>query len=65
MCLRRLELGLDFKFAVFVAPFRSRSRCHDRWFEGAPDGAVDIPTLHVIGDTDKVIEREMSDKILR
>ena len=55
------EIGFEFGFAIMVAPFKSRSCQHNRWFEGP---RVRIPTLIVIGDDDKVIEREMSDAIL-
>lgn len=58
-----LKLNDPFKFALFVAPFRSRSSRHDLWFQDQ-GLKISIPSLLVIGDTDKVIEREMSDQIL-
>lgn len=68
-----------FKFAILVAPFMSRSSQHAKWFSlgqgengekhertaaAAVCSKVEIPTLHVMGETDKVIEKEMSEHIL-
>ena len=50
------------KFVFLVAPFRSRSKCHDFLFENG--GKVEIPSLVVVGDDDKVIEAEMTQAIL-
>lgn len=50
----------DFGFAVFIAGFKSRQTGHQPHY----DRHVSIPSLHVIGDTDKVIPREMSDEML-
>ena len=49
-----------FNFAVLVAGFKSRQTQHRRYYERH----VSIPSLHVIGDTDQVIPREMSDELL-
>ena len=43
----------------------SRSSQHAKWFSLGQEGnKVDLPTLHVMGETDKVIEKEMSEHIL-
>ena len=50
----------DFKFAVFFAAFKSRQNQHQKYYKQK----IDIPSLHVIGDGDQVISREMSDELL-
>jgi len=47
--------------AIFVAGYRSRQTAHQELYADL----VTIPTLHVIGDTDQVIPRAMSDDMLR
>ena len=42
-----------FDFAIFVAGFKSRQRPHEALYEKI----VTVPTLHVFGDTDKVIPK--------
>ena len=46
---------LDFKFAILVAGFKSRSSGHSVYYN-AP---ITCPTLHVFGDTDRVIPKGM------
>ena len=46
---------LDFKFAILVAGFKSRSLGHSVYYN-AP---ITCPTLHVFGDTDRVIPKGM------
>lgn len=48
------------KFVILIAGFRSRQSEHAKFYEKK----VKLPSLHVIGDTDQVIQREMSDKLL-
>ncbi len=64
LCAMQQELSWEtrFHFAIFVAAFRSRSSRHSDWYEKC--NVMTIPTLHVIGDTDKVIERELSEDVL-
>ncbi|XP_076820089.1 esterase OVCA2-like isoform X1 [Clavelina lepadiformis] len=50
----------NLKFAVFFAGFKSRQSQHKCYYE-VP---ITIPSLHVIGDTDQVIQKEMSDDLL-
>ena len=57
------EFRHKFKLAMFVAPFKSKSERHDLWYENAVK-AVSVPSLLVIGDSDQVIEREMSDEVV-
>lgn len=49
-----------FDFAILVAGFKSRSSGHDHLYSKR----ISIPTLHVFGDTDKVIQKEMSEELL-
>ena len=46
---------LIFRFCVLVAGFVSRTQNHKKLFEEMlqSSAAVEIPTLHVIGDTDR------------
>ncbi|GAB1601098.1 esterase OVCA2-like isoform X1 [Argonauta hians] len=54
------EGDLKFSFAIIVAGFKSRSSQHQPLYEHK----VTIPTLHVIGDTDGVIPKDMSEELL-
>lgn len=57
---------VTFQFAVMVAGFRSRSSKHAEFFDQTNPlfRKVQIPTLHVMGDSDRVIPRDMSEEIL-
>ncbi|XP_071111444.1 esterase OVCA2-like [Haliotis cracherodii] len=60
-CLRERDPDLfKFNFAIFIAGFKSRCIPHESFYETL----VTIPTLHVFGDTDKVIPKEMSEALL-
>ena len=56
-----------FRFCILVAGFVSRTLQHRADFQGLKEAgeSVSIPTLHVFGDTDKVIEKEMSEDLLQ
>lgn len=43
----------QFDFAIMVASFKSRSSAHDVYYQKP----ITCPTLHVYGDTDKVIPK--------
>jgi len=60
------RLPIEFKFAILVAGFASRSSSHQEDWQAAKAGGgqVNLPTLHMIGETDKVIEKEMSEELL-
>jgi len=65
------RLPFTFRFAILVAGFTSRTSGHERnWKElehlepGEGGSLVSLPTLHVMGETDRVIERVMSDHLL-
>jgi len=45
-----------FNFSILCAGFKSRSKLHEKYYENK----ITCPTLHVYGDTDKVIPKEMS-----
>lgn len=57
----RKETSMSFNFAILVAGFRSRSSGHDDLYSNV----ITLPTLHVFGDTDKVIEKNMSEHLLQ
>ena len=48
-----VECPFHFDFAIFIAGFKSRSEGHSYLY----DEIIQIPTLHVYGETDKVIEK--------
>lgn len=52
---------LKFDFAILVAGFKSRQSSHGCLYS-VP---MTVPTLHVYGDTDKVIQKEMSEDLLQ
>jgi predicted esterase len=64
ICIMQEKKLLDysFKFAILVAPFKSRSSRHDHWLDGSV--RVTIPSLVVMGVSDKVIEKEMTEEVL-
>ncbi|XP_033099458.1 esterase OVCA2-like isoform X3 [Anneissia japonica] len=51
----------SFDFAILVAGFKSLNSMHDSLY----DQPITIPTLHVFGDTDNVIPKEMSEQLLK
>lgn len=53
--------NFQFDFAIFVAGFKSRQKPHTDLY----NRIITIPSLHVFGDTDKVIEKEMSEHLLQ
>jgi len=61
------NLGSNFKFCILVAGFVSRTMKHRELFQAMQQSgqAITIPTLHVFGDTDKVIEKDMSEDMLQ
>jgi len=61
------KLGSKFKFCILVAGFVSRTLQHREVFQALQQSgeSVSIPTLHVFGDTDKVIENDMSEDMLQ
>lgn len=61
LCALREQGCLDFKFAILVAGFKSRSLGHSVYYN-AP---ITCPTLHVFGDTDRVIPKENSEELLQ
>lgn len=44
---------IKFDFAIFVSGFKSRQKEHAKFY----DITIEIPTLHVFGETDKVIAK--------
>ncbi|KAL1123323.1 hypothetical protein AAG570_002409, partial [Ranatra chinensis] len=50
----------DFKFVILVAGFKSLCSPHSNYY----NVTLDIPSLHVIGDTDNVISKERSLELL-
>lgn len=51
----------QFDFAILVAGYKSRQSSHQNFYSTP----ISIPTLHVYGDTDKVIPKEMSEDLLQ
>lgn len=65
LCAMQVEQATDsvfkFEFAILIAGFKSRSTKHADLYTQQ----VAIPTLHVYGDTDKVIGKDMSVELLQ
>lgn len=61
------KLEYSFKFAILVAGFMSRAEQHMAVYDSLDKEGktVSIPTLHVFGETDKVIEKSMSEELLK
>jgi len=59
------KLDVNFKFCILVAGFVSRTLSHKEQFSGLVDNdnKISLPTLHVFGQTDRVIEGEMSEEL--
>lgn len=52
----------DFGFAIIAAGYRSRTEQHQSYY--SKESKIEFPTLHIIGDSDQVIKREMSDDLV-
>ena len=55
MCAYLSEPAVQFDFVILVAGFRSRQSQHDHLYKVS----FSVPSLHVYGDTDKVIQKGM------
>ncbi|KAG7309764.1 hypothetical protein JYU34_004263 [Plutella xylostella] len=53
-------LPYTFKFAIFSSGFRSGSLVH----KGFYDEDIDLPSLHVYGESDSIIPKEMSESLI-
>ena len=51
--LEKGALNFSFKFAILVSGFKSRLAPHSHFFQVKKT----IPTLHVIGETDRIVEK--------
>ena len=62
LCALRADpsVGLDFKFAIILAGFRSMVSSHPDMYRDP----IDCPSFHVIGSTDGVIPTESSEELL-
>ncbi|XP_006007486.1 esterase OVCA2 isoform X2 [Latimeria chalumnae] len=50
------DLRFQFDFAILIAGFKSQSSSHESYYRDP----ITIPTLHIFGETDRVIPGEMS-----
>ncbi|ROT70601.1 UPF0483 protein [Penaeus vannamei] len=53
------KLNFDFKFAMLFAGFCSRSQAHQEIYKEQ----ISLPSLHVFGETDKIIPVEQGEKL--
>ncbi|XP_059054624.1 esterase AGAP003155 [Achroia grisella] len=53
-------LPFTFKFAIFASGFRSGSLVH----KGFYDEDINLPSLHVYGESDSIIPKEMSESLI-
>ncbi|KPP70868.1 hypothetical protein Z043_110266 [Scleropages formosus] len=58
---RQMEPDFRFRFAILVAGFRSACAQHAKFYASAP---LAIPSLHVFGQTDRVIPEAASRELL-
>lgn len=56
---QRNELQIDFKFAVIVSGFKSKCSKHFNLYTER----IRVPSLHIIGDTDNVIDKCLSEAL--
>ncbi|EDO38112.1 predicted protein [Nematostella vectensis] len=61
LCAMKDQGLLDFRFAILVAAFKSRSATHSNYYSDI----ISCPTLHVYGDTDSVIPKENSEDLVK
>ncbi|GAB6029269.1 Ovarian cancer-associated protein 2 [Chamberlinius hualienensis] len=54
--------AISFKFVILVAGFKSKSSAH---IEFLPVEKIQIPSLHVYGETDGIIPKAMSEELLQ
>lgn len=54
--------AIKFRFAILVAGFKSGQTQHAKFF--SKETKCFLPTMHVIGDTDKVIPCDLSTELL-
>lgn len=52
--------NIQFKFAILVAGFKSGQSQHNFYY----DKKIQMPSLHIMGETDRVIPKEMSTSLL-
>ncbi|XP_045597681.1 esterase OVCA2 [Procambarus clarkii] len=55
------KLQFSFKFAIFASAFRSRSSPHQYLYSER----ITLPTLHIYGEADQVIEKALSEEFLQ
>lgn len=58
---QKLDPTFDFRFAILVAGFRSACAQHQYFYK---DVNITVPSLHVFGQHDKVIQEQMSRDLL-
>nr|XP_056721366.1 esterase OVCA2 [Euleptes europaea] len=56
---QRGDLHFQFDFAILIAGFKSRSLDHQSYYQEP----IQVPSLHVLGETDRVIPAEMSQEL--
>ncbi|XP_071451467.1 esterase OVCA2 [Hetaerina americana] len=57
---QREELPFHFDFAILIAGFKSRCSPHEMYYQET----IALPTLHVFGETDAVIGKDVSEELL-
>ncbi|KAI5711891.1 hypothetical protein M8J75_003985 [Diaphorina citri] len=51
----------DFKFVIFVSGFKSHCPAYNNYYSG--QSSIDIPSLHIWGESDKIIVKERSESL--
>ena len=58
-----IEFEHDFKFAILSSAFKSLTSSHVALFNRLNGDKIEIPTLHIIGQNDQVVEHSRSESL--
>lgn len=57
------EFKHDFKFAIHVSAFQSLTSSHVALYDRLGDQKMNIPSLHIVGETDQVVDHIRSEEL--
>lgn len=58
---QRSDFSPEFKFAILSAGFKSRSSLHESCY----DTLIEVPTLHMMGESDQIIPKPVSQELVQ
>ena len=59
------EFEYNPKFVVLISGFKSLSKSHLELFDRLDGRLIDIPSLHIIGETDQIIGKAKSEHLMQ